>query len=111
MLQNVRALRRVAERLKGFRVQSCEELDCSAYCDKPTYDYRVKWDGMRSQCSTWESEFYLTKSIVKSLRSKGVLDNYGTQLLVEVVEKRFHYLAGNEDMSALLKLQLVMHLE
>jgi hypothetical protein len=111
MISNVRALRRVAEMVKGVRVHSCEELGCSADCDKPTYDYRVKWDGMRSQCSTWESEFYLTRSINKSLRIKGVLDNYGTQVLVEDVEKRSNYLAGNHDMSALLKLKLATHLK
>jgi hypothetical protein len=60
MISNVRGLRRDAERVKGVRVHNCVKFGCSD-------DYRVKWDGMRPQCSTWESEFYVTKCIDQSL--------------------------------------------
>jgi hypothetical protein len=67
--QNVGALRRVAERVKGVRFHNCAEFGCSNEYEMSTYDYRVKWDGMQPQCSTWESEFYVTKCIDQSLVS------------------------------------------
>ena len=108
MLSNVNALQRVAERVKGVRYHDCDLLGCSDECEKPKYDYRVKWDGMRPQCSTWES--CIQRSGL-NLASKGVLHNYGTQVLVEDVEKRFEYLKNNEDMSLSLRLKLVKNLD
>jgi hypothetical protein len=69
-------------------------MDCSDECKKPKYDSRVKWDGMRPQCSTWES---CIQRIGLNLASKGVLDSYGTKVLVKDVVKRFGYLENNED--------------
>jgi hypothetical protein len=45
-----------------------------------------------------------------NLASKGVLDNYGTKLLVKDVVKRFGYLKKNYDMSLSLRLKLVNNL-
>jgi len=79
MLSNANALPRVPERVKGVREHDCNEFDCPLLCERPKYDFRVKWDGMRSQCSTWES---CIQRIGLKLASKGVMDNYGTRLLV-----------------------------
>jgi hypothetical protein len=82
MLSNVNALQRVPERVKGVREHDCDKMGCSDECEKPKYDYRVKWDGMRPQCSTWES--CLQRSGLY-LDSKGVLHNLSTSVLVKDV--------------------------
>jgi hypothetical protein len=40
-----------------------------------------------------------------------ILDNYGTQVLVKDVDKRYTYLVENDEMSTLLKLKLAKCLE
>jgi hypothetical protein len=70
MLSNVNCLQRVAERVKGVREHDCNVLGCSDECERPKYDYCVKWDGMRPQCSTWES---CIQRIGLNLASKGVI--------------------------------------
>ena len=68
---------------------------------------RVKWDGMRPQCSTCES---CIQRIGLNLVSKGVLDNYSTKALVKDVVKRLKYLENNKNMSLSLRLKLVKNL-
>ena len=108
MLSNANALPRVPERVKGVREHDCDKFDCSLHCKRPKYDFRVKWDGMRSQCSTWES---CIQRIGLKLASKGVMDNYGTRLLVKDVEERFSYLENDGDMSLSLRLKMVKNLD
>ena len=108
MLSNVNALPRVPERVKGIREHNCDVLGCSEECEKPKYDFRVKWDGMRPQCSTWESCLQL---VGMKLASKGVVDNFGTSVLVKDVEKRFIYLENHDDMSPSLRLKMVKNLK
>ena len=108
MLSNVNALPRVPERVKGVRHHNCEVLGCSEECKKPKYDFRVKWDGMRPQCSTWESCLQL---VGMKLASKGVVDNFGTSVLVKDVEERFIYLENHDDMSPSLRLKMVKNLK
>jgi hypothetical protein len=93
MLSNVNALPRVPERVKGVREHDCNVLGCSDECERPKYDFRVKWDGMRPQCSTWES---CIQRIGLNLASKRVLDNYGTSVLVKDVDERFRYLENHD---------------
>ena len=71
VLSNANALPRVPERVKGVREHDCNVLGCSDECERPKYDFRVKWDGMRPQCSTWESCLQL---IGLNLANKGILD-------------------------------------
>jgi len=108
MLSNVNALPRVPERVKGVRHHDCEVLGCSEECKRPKYDFRVKWDGMRPQCSTWESCLQL---VGMKLASKGVVDNFGTSVLVKDVEERFIYLENHDDMSPSLRLKMVKNLK
>ena len=108
MLSNANALPRVPERVKGVREHDCDVLGCSDECKRPKYDFRVKWDGMRPQCSTWES---CIQRIGLKLASKGVMDNYGTRLLVKDVEERFSYLENHDDMSFSLRLKMVKNLD
>ena len=63
---------------------------------------------MRPQYSTWESCLQL---IGLNLASKGILDNYGTKLLVKDVVKRFRYLENHDDMLFSLKLKMVKNLK
>jgi hypothetical protein len=46
ILSNVNTLQRIPERVKGVREHDCDKLGCSDECEKPKYDYRVKWDGI-----------------------------------------------------------------
>ena len=108
MLSNANALPRVPERVTGVREHDCDKFDCSLHCKRPKYDFRVKWDGMRSQCSTWES---CIQRIGLKLASKGVMDNYGTRLLVKDVEERFSYLENHDDMLFSLRLKMVKNLD